>query len=286
MPGEGVRTWERPIRHASSPEVLTGVDCHIPTTSRAQVRIVGTVASQVSLTGGHLLQSSTRVDIQAGQPGRRHPWSYYLARPGIAELLGSAPGEDLAAGFLTGPQTTTTLDLASVSEHFMNVVQRSRRLDRKPPFRVSRTRLRWAASQGVDSGKQRIQFTLVNDGFRTVRLYAASDRIQDIADLCADLALHDWLISALGTLVDGARIGHNPQVEVLQRLRPAVDHLLHLWMPAARLAEDLSTFWDELERQPGFSRQWQATVARVRDQLAVGAIETLHTYRSGRERPA
>jgi hypothetical protein len=287
VPGERVRTWERPIRHASSPEVLTGVDCHTPTTSRARVRVVGTVASQVSLTAGHLLQSATRVDIQLGRAGRRHPWSYYLAKPGVAELLGSAQAEDLAAGFLDGTRTTTTLDLASVSEHFMSMVQRSRALDRKPPFRgVSRTTLRWAASQITDRDKPSIVFTLVHANLRTVRLFTESKPNRDIAELCADLALHDWLLSTLDALVDRARIGHNPTADVLRGLRPAVDHLLHAWMPGARLADDLSAFWDELNRRPGLSRQWEATVARIRDQLAVGTIEALQICRSGGEQSA
>jgi len=288
LPGERVRTWERPIPHASSPEVLTGVDCQPPTTAGAKARIIGTLASQVTLTGGNLLQSATRVDIRPGQDGRRHPWSYYLARPGVVELLGAVRADDVAAGFVTGVRTAAALDLGGVSEHFMNTVQRSPGLDRKPPFRVSRTRLRWAASPVADRSAQRIVFTLGQDGLRTVRLHAVSESSREIGELCADLALHDWLLSTLSSLVELARIGQSPTVEVLRRLRPAVDHLLHAWMPVARLAAELSVFWDELDRQPGFSRQWQATVARIRDQLAVGAIEALtpQDYRSGRGRPA
>jgi hypothetical protein len=62
---------------------------------------------------------------------------------------------------------------------------------------------------------------------------------------------------------------------VVQRLRPAVEHLLHLWMPAARGDEAGAALWAGLERRPGLARQWDALVHRVRDQLALGAIAAL-----------
>lgn len=62
-------------------------------------------------------------------------------------------------------------------------------------------------------------------------------------------------------------------------LRPAVDHLLHLWMPRARVAQDLAPLWDALEERPGFSRQWHNLVQRVRDQLTLHAIPSPPTGR-------
>ena len=59
-------------------------------------------------------------------------------------------------------------------------------------------------------------------------------------------------------------------------LRPAVDHLLHLWMPYAHVDCSLLHLWDVLERDPGFTRQWQNLVQRIRDQLAVQAVPLLH----------
>jgi hypothetical protein len=46
------------------------------------------------------------------------------------------------------------------------------------------------------------------------------------------------------------------------------------------VANSLLSFWDSLERRPGFSLQWQATVSRIRDQLAVHTLETLSRLRS------
>jgi hypothetical protein len=52
-----------------------------------------------------------------------------------------------------------------------------------------------------------------------------------------------------------------------------LEHFVHLWMPAARVKDDLIHIWQALEHRPGLSRQWQATVNRVRDQVALAALE-------------
>ena len=88
---------------------------------------------------------------------------------------------------------------------------------------------------------------------RTVRIKAPAGLVDRIPDLCQDLALHDWLLSCVVSLVDVAGIGHREHADVVDRLRPAVDHLLHAWMPGARLDEDLAAFWTEVERRTGFS---------------------------------
>src|SRR5690606_38426369 len=74
MRGERVRRFERPIGHVVSPELLTGVDCRLPTASGARVRAVGTVRYRTSLTGGHVLQGSSVVarseERRVGKEGR------------------------------------------------------------------------------------------------------------------------------------------------------------------------------------------------------------------------
>lgn len=55
---EHVRVSERPNLYAISPEVLTGVDCRLPTSNGAKVRGVGTVAARAALTEGRVLQST------------------------------------------------------------------------------------------------------------------------------------------------------------------------------------------------------------------------------------
>jgi hypothetical protein len=37
----------------------------------------------------------------------------------------------------------------------------------------------------------------------------------------------------------------------------------------------MSSLWESLEQRPGFTRQWSATVNRIRDQLALHTLSTL-----------
>lgn len=272
-PGRSVRIRQRPIRYAWSPEVLTGVDCAAPTAGGREVRVVGTPATQLSLTDGRIIQARTHATFRQDPVGRRRPWAHYLAQPGVLEVLDKASEESLAAGFLQDPATTAVLDLGAVNLRFLAAVQRAAGLDRNPPFRSRRTRLRWSAE--YSDLEQEIVFTLGEDGLRTVRLRAAEPDPRALADFCADLALHDWLLSALLDIVDRALARSRPAPELIGMLRPGVDHLVHAWMPAAHVSKTLDRIWQELDLRAGFSLQWQTTVQRIRDQLSVGVIEAL-----------
>jgi hypothetical protein len=273
VPGGSVRTRQRPIRYAWSPEVLTGVDCAAPLAERREVRIVGTPTTRLSLTDGRIIQAGTHATLRRDPAGRRRPWSHYLAQPGVLELLGKASDESLATGFLGGPTTATALDLGAVNVRRLATIQRSERLDRNPPFRGRPTRLRWSAE--TSDGEQEIAFTLEADGLRTVRLRAQESNPQALADFFADLALHDWLLSTLLDIVDRAVARSRPAAELISLLRPGIDNLVHAWMPAAHVSKALDRIWRELDLRSGFSLQWQKTVERIRDQLAVGLIEAL-----------
>ena len=96
-----------------------------------------------------------------------------------------------------------------------------------------------------------------------------------VAGLCEDFALHDWLLTTVVRMLDGSRLGSLDGADAVRALRPAVDHLLHLWMPGARVHHALAPLWEVLEREPGFTRQWRTLVQRIRDQLAVQAIPLL-----------
>jgi hypothetical protein len=276
VPGGPVRTRQRPIRYAWSPEVLTGVDCAAPLAERREVRIVGTPATQVSLTDGRIIQAGTHATFRQDPAGRRRPWSHYLAQPGVLEVLGKASAESLAVGFLRGPSSVKELDLGAVNVRALASVQRSEQLDQVPPFRSRRTRLRWSAE--TSDGEQDIAFTLGADGLRTVRLRVPEPDPRALADFCADLALHDWLLSTLLDLVDRAVARSRPAPELIGLLRPGIDHLVHAWMPAAHVSRTLDKIWPELDLRSGFSLQWQKTVERIRDQLSVGLIEALQPF--------
>jgi hypothetical protein len=276
VPGQSVRSRRRPIRYAWSPEVLTGVDCAAPLAERREVRIVGTPATRVALTDGQIVQAGTHATFHQDPAGRRRPWSHYLAQPGVLEVLGKASADSLASGFLRGPATAKDLDLGAVNTRAVAAIQRSEYLDQTPPFRSRATRLRWSAE--TSDGGQEIAFTLGPDGLRTARLRAAEQDPRAFADFCADLALHDWLLSTLLELVDRAVARGRPGAELIGILRPGLDHLVHAWMPGAHVARALDGIWQELDLRSGFSLQWQKTVERIRDQVSVGLVEALQSF--------
>jgi hypothetical protein len=273
LPGGTVRTRQRPVRYAWSPEVLTGVDCLAPLTCKRDVRVVGTSTTRVCLTDGYIVQASTHATLKHDPSGRRRPWGHYLAQPGILEVLGTENEENLAVGFLGGPATIRALDIGAVNIRALAAIQRSKYLDKMPPFRSRRTRLRWSAQS--TAANQEMIFTLGGDGLRTVRLVTNEADPQALADFCDDLALHDWMLSTLVDLVDRAMARGRPAIELIGMLRPGVDHLVHAWMPAAHVSKSLISTWREFDQRSGFSLQWQKTVERIRDQLSVGVIEAL-----------
>lgn len=274
--GERVRRSERPIMYAVSPDLLTGVDCRLATSSGARVRGIGTVVSRAAITGGHVLQGSTYAQVVTSGANRRLPWSHYLSRPGVIETLGKTDRVDLAGGFLTAKQAPISLDLGAISGRVMDMVQRSTELDRIPPFKMARTRLRWVVSvDAAQPAASHARFTINSATVRTLRLTVVENDLSAAVELCEDLALHDWLLTALLEMIQRSRIGEGPRPQVVDRLRPAIDYLLHLWMPAARLKESMLPLWGSLERQPGFTKQWEASVSRIRDQVALSTIAQL-----------
>ena len=52
--------------------------------------------------------------------------------------------------------------------------------------------------------------------------------------IAEDVALHDWLLSTVLEIVGKSALGVIERQAALQRLLPAIDYLLHLWMPGAR----------------------------------------------------
>jgi len=273
--GAGVQVFERPIPYAVSAERLTGLDCQLITPTGGKVRAVGTAGSRAAITGGHVVQGSAYVRVAPGADGRRLPWSHYLARPGVLETLGKAVPAQLADGFLTQDATPGLIDLGAISARCLEEVQHSDQLD-QAPFKTRRTRLRWAVAPSGDA-RDVITLRLEPNLLRTLRLPERETEPGATARLCEDVALHDWLLTTLLSLVARARIGAADRTAVVDRLQPALDYLLHLWMPAARIDAALADLWDALEHRPGLTRQWETTVTRIRDQLALAAVMSFRT---------
>lgn len=277
--GERVRRSDRPMSYLLSPSQLIGVDCLLPAASGAKVRGVGTAVSRSAITGGHVLQGSAYTQVRRSRHARRLPWSHYLSQPGVVETLGKANGTQLSDGFLEAGPTAGYLDLGAVARRAVDSVQDQRDLDHRTAFRSVRTRLRWVVPPAGTENS--VVFGISSDVIRTVRLPNLDRDVAVVAELCEDLALHDWLLTTLLSLIERSRIGTGSRADVVKRLQPAVDFLLHLWMPAARADAALLEIWQAVEQRPGLTRQWQVNVDRVRDQLALGAMEKLGATTSG-----
>ncbi|GAA1759123.1 SCO2521 family protein [Luedemannella helvata] len=272
--GERVRRSERPIAYAVSPERLTGVDCRLPTGTGSRTRAVGTVASRAAITAGHVLQGSAFAVVEPGREPRRRAWSHYLARPGQLETIGKVDLADLRNGQVRAAESERSLDLGAIAGRAMDGAQRSGLLDRRAPLRTQRTRLRWLAWRVAAEAPVSTAFSVESDTVRTLVLGVPDVPLAAVVDLCEDLALHDWLLTTMISYVDRRITATASPAERVAQLRPAIDHLLHLWMPAARVAEPLLPVWESLERRPGFTRQWDTSVSRIRDQVSLSAVLT------------
>ncbi|MDX3803748.1 SCO2521 family protein [Streptomyces sp. AK04-3B] len=270
---ERVRVSRHPNRHAVSPDVLAGVDCRLPTATGVRSRAVGTVTAHAALTEGRVLQSTAYFCAPASGPDRRRPWSYYLVRPGWLVPVGPLPETSVAEGFLAAVRPGE-LDVGSIAESLLARISRQHRLlDHDIPLTTADTSLRWTAAAAAEGHEASLLFTKVDDNLRTVALRLPRGTAPTAAaGLCEDLALHDWLLTTVANKLDGLRVGSEDDRAVLRVLRPLVDHLLHLWMPRARVDRSVHTAWQELERSPGYSRQWHTLTQRIRDQLALHAI--------------
>ncbi|MEU1983256.1 SCO2521 family protein [Nocardia sp. NPDC019395] len=279
MPGRAVRWRERPGTLGVSPVTAVGVDCDLPLGDRS-ARIVGTVATNASLTGGRVLQSSAHTRILRAQERRRQTWSHYISRKGVAEVITRIPeretaGNGFAEGYLAGPPRAEHLDLASISERLLTRVRADPQLDQNPPVQAGTTRLRWAARIGGSAGPA-ASLHMDDDTVRSVRLILRDE--SDIAAaqrFCEDLAAHDWLLTVLADALDEADRFPLHTRERMDILAPALEHLAGLWMPGAHTPPALRALWKEFQNEPGFNKQWTTLVGRLRDNIAVATLYML-----------
>lgn len=279
VPGRRVLWRERPSTLATSPTTAVGVDCQLATPSRTAVRAIGTVAVHGIVVGGRVLQSSARTTVIRAATDRRQTWSHYLTRVGVTEVITrvtAETGAELAAGFLApGEPATDTLDLASISQRLLRQIRMDLRLDQHAPMQTETTRLRWAA-RIADVEVPKVVFRLEDEGVRTVLVTVRTEEELVAAQrFCEDLALHDWLLTVAGAVVDESDLYPPASVESAEILAPLLAHLVHLWMPAAHSPVLLRPLWRQLQVNPGFTSDWLARVGLLRDRMAVATLAAM-----------
>ncbi|SMC51580.1 SCO2521 family protein [Kibdelosporangium aridum] len=276
IPGEPVRLAERPIAHAVSSDVIRGVDCSLPTESGTRARGIGTVSGRALISAGRVLQGSVTARIQRAKFGHRLAWAHYLSKPGVVEMIGRASAADVAEGFLTKSPSAQTLDLGAVGDSIISRVQVHPGMDHAFPFHSARTVMRWAALAVDDAADGHVTFTVESDTLRSIFVSLSEKDLPSAVRFCEDVALHDWVLTTLLRIVERSGLGSGGDGEVIKRLRPAVDHVMHVWMPAFHVPDSMRPLWQALDRRTGFSLQRDATVSRIRDLLTMRSVLAMH----------
>ena len=186
-------------------------------------------------------------------------------------MLGTESEDNLAAGFLGWQPNGKALDLGAINIRALAAIQRSDLLDKNPPFRQPADPSALVSPEHRVGQGDHLHARRRGSAHRAAAGYR--DRPASARRFCADLALHDWLLSVLRELVERAVARRRPAAELVAMLRPGIDHLVHAWMPAAHASRQLIEIWQEFDRGSAFSLQWQKTVERIRDRLSVGMMQ-------------
>ncbi|WP_322766698.1 SCO2521 family protein [Frankia sp. Cr1] len=280
VPGRRVLCTERPIAHAVSPELVTGIDCTLATSSRVRARGIGTVTSRAMITSGLVLQGSASAYLRRATGPSRLAWSHYADQLGVVEVISRADAAELAEGYLADSTPSSTIDLGSVSERLISDIQGHVQLDHVTSVRARPTWVRWAARVGDHDGPvARVRSD--GDVVHAIELIVDESQLGLAARFCEDFALHDWLLTTLGQVIEQTDRLKALGQQAIDILTTAVERLFHVWMPGAQVDPALSPLWDALEQRPGFSRQWNTQVARIRDQIALQTLQAVEQTRRG-----
>ncbi|MGK8501037.1 SCO2521 family protein [Nocardia asiatica] len=285
LPGRPISWRRRPISLAISPTVAVGVDCQLAVGGRSAVRGVGTVATNAAVVGGRVLQSSARTAIVSAESDRRRSWSHYLARVGVLEAVSKVTettGADLADAFLTaGRPPDGTLDLASIGQRLLDDIRTDRRLDQQVPMRTRAGRLLWAA-RITDVARPSVRFGWQDELVRTALVTVRNEsELAAAPRFCADLALHDWLLTVVSAVAEEVDQYPLSSAEPIEHIVPSLTHLVHLWMPGVHAPAVLRGLWDQLERDLACTREWSNRIGQLRDRMSSATWAALSTWASG-----
>lgn len=271
VPGLQADWRQHPVEQVVSPDLFFGLDCRLAARSGAQPRIIGTARARAILTAGHVLQGSARVDVLLDASKRRLPWSHYMARTGVVEVINRADPSDLVAGFLRGGPGRSLLDLGSIGAYVMSLLDHVPQIDRQARLKTQNHRLLWAALM-IEDAEPDGHIEAGDDGVFLVRMSTPSALLPQFVEFCEILALHHWLLATLKNAFDrSTRKGLRAEGE----LDPALSYLGHVWNPTAHLPHEMRWLWDALEAEAQLSWEWQSTLTRMRDKVALLTRKTI-----------
>ncbi|MEU5690381.1 SCO2521 family protein [Actinosynnema sp. NPDC020468] len=270
-PGSRTSSVDRPVARTTSPDLVSGVDCALATEPPRRARAIGTVATRAVVVGGVVVQSSARTALRWVTDRERRSWSHYAHRRGEVDVLGAAEPADVVRGGQRSESPRESLDLGSFSQRVLTLVQGRPQLDRRTALRTWPTRLRWSVTVGRQACPT-AHLHVDSDMRRTADLVVPPELVGEALRFCEDLALHDWLYTALDNVVERVERDLAAGVDPIGLLRPALTLLVRLWMPGATVHPALWPLWEGFEESPGFSRTWTRNVAWVRDQVALRAV--------------
>lgn len=283
FPGQRAHWRERPISLGISAPGAEGIDCTLAAPDHPAVRAIGTVATRALVVGGRVLQSSAQGTVTRALSDKRQPWSHYLSRVGVLEVITKVTGETgdrLVEGFLAARVGATGLDLTSVTDRLLGQVSLHEGLDHDVPLRGGTTRLRWAAR--VAPGAARVAFRLLDDRQRTVLVSVPAEADLAAAQrFCEDLAVHDWLLTAVASAIERADLAGPGNSAAAEILAPVLHHLAHLWVPGAHTPPELRGPWEQLQRDPDFTADWRRSVDHLRNRMLVATWNAMRPNRVG-----
>lgn len=265
-PGSPVSKVERPVRRVVSPEQVTGVDCRLHVAREGKGRAIGTVLSHAVTTNGRVLQGSAHVTLVAAGSTERREWRHYLRRPGVVEVIGSPNPNNVTDGFLSDTSPSRGIDLSSISDHIIDTVQQSPKLDYHTALRASTAVIRWAAALHPDSepGVAIVKSDVPN--MHVLRLAGRPEDLPLLLRFCEEFALHEWLLTTVkDVIVARAEMDIERDRDPLDSLLFALNQLVPLWLPPTYLSGRMKVLWDGVESRTHYTTVFDRQVARVRD---------------------
>ncbi|GAA1966663.1 SCO2521 family protein [Catenulispora subtropica] len=258
--------WRRhPIEQVVSPDLFFSLDCRLATRSGSHPRVIGTARARAVLTAGHVLQGSASTAVVLNASRRRLPWAHYVARTGMVEAINKADPADLVTSFLRTEPGGTLLDLGKTASYVTSLLDRVPQIDGRARLRTQSSRLLWAAR--LHEGSEPVgEVEAGADGVFRVRLSTPSALLPHFIEFCEVLALHGWLLAAMKNAFDrSTRPGRRAEDE----MDPALSYLAHIWNPRAHLPPEVRWLWQALEDEAQLTWEWQSTVTRLRDKVAL-----------------